>query len=399
VIKYLGSKRNLVPVLGAMARAVGARTAIDLFAGTTRVAQELKRSGLEVTAVDVATYSEILAQCFVAIDAGTVDRTAVDAAVAELSALPGKAGYFTRTFCETARFFQPKNGMRVDAIRNAIEERFRGSAEYPILLTALLLAADRVDSTTGVQMAYLKEWAPRSHRDLELRAPELLSGPGRAVRGDALQVVRDLPRADLAYVDPPYNQHRYFTNYHVWETLVRWDEPEHYGVACKRVDSRDAETKSVFNRRREMPAALRDVLATIAADVVIVSYNDEAWVSPSEIAEWLREAGHDEVRMLGFDSKRYVGAQIGIHDPLGRKVGTVSHLRNTEYVVVAGPADAVQAAVAAALECRPAGLGGPGQARFRTGAASSATRIPLSKVTTRSATSSFASGFSTLAAR
>ena len=41
------------------------------------------------------------------------------------------------------------------------------------------------------------------------------------------------------YLDPPYNQHRYFTNYHVWETLVRWDEPEHYGIACKRVDARD----------------------------------------------------------------------------------------------------------------------------------------------------------------
>ena len=52
---------------------------------------------------------------------------------------------------------------------------------------------------------------------------------------------------DLMYLDPPYNQHRYFTNYHIWETLVRWDAPEHYGIACKRIDSRDDATKSVFN--------------------------------------------------------------------------------------------------------------------------------------------------------
>lgn len=356
MIKYLGSKRNLVPVLGAMARAVGAETAVDLFAGTTRVAQELKRCEIDVTAVDIATYTEVIAQCFIATDAQTVDRDALTAALDELSALPGERGYFTATFCEDARFLQPKNGMRIDAIRTAIEQRFAGSPLYPILLTALLLAADRVDSTTGVQMAYLKQWAPRSHHDLELRVPELLPGPGRAMRGDALDVVRHLPRVDLAYVDPPYNQHRYFTNYHVWETLVRWDSPEHYGVACKRVDSRDAETKSVFNRRREMPTALRDVLTTVAADVVIVSYNDEAWVSPAEIAAWLGDAGHAKVQLLGFDSKRYVGAQIGIHDPSGRKVGKVSHLRNTEYLVVAGRADAVDAAVAAALECRPAEL-------------------------------------------
>jgi adenine-specific DNA-methyltransferase len=354
VIKYLGSKRNLVPVLGAMARAVEATTAVDLFSGTTRVAQELKRSGLHVTAVDIATYTEVLAQCFIGADADRVDHKALRTALDELSRLPGERGYFTRTFCEDARFFQPKNGMRVDALRTAIEQRYAGSSLYPILLTALLLAADRVDSTTGVQMAYLKQWAPRSHRDLELREPELLPGSGRAVRGDALEVVRDLPRVDLAYIDPPYNQHRYFTNYHVWETLVRWDEPVHYGVACKRIDSRDDGTKSVFNRRREMPAALRSVLKTVAADVVIVSYNDEAWVRPEEIADWLREAGHPEVAMLGFDSKRYVGAQIGIHDPRGRKVGTVSHLRNTEYLVVAGSAGAVEAALSSSCGATPA---------------------------------------------
>jgi adenine-specific DNA-methyltransferase len=331
-----------------MARAVGARTAVDLFAGTTRVSQELKRSGIDVTAVDIATYTEVLAQCFIATDAATINGAELRAMLDELSALPGERGYFTRTFCEDARFFQPKNGMRIDAIRSAIEARYAASRLRPILLTALMLAADRVDSTTGVQMAYLKEWAPRSHRELELRAPDLLPGPGRALRGDALEVVSGLPRTDLAYVDPPYNQHRYFTNYHVWETLIRWDAPEHYGVACKRIDSRDEQTKSVFNRRREMPTALRDVLTNLAADVVLVSYNDEAWVTPGDIAGWLRDAGHADVQLLGFDSKRYVGAQIGIHDPRGRKVGTVSHLRNTEYVVVAGSSDAVEAAVAAA---------------------------------------------------
>ena len=128
-----------------------------------------------------------------------------------------------------------------------------------------MLAADRVDSTTGVQMAYLKQWAPRSHRDLELRAPELLARPRHArFAATPRRWSTTLPRADLAYLDPPYNQHRYFTNYHVWETLVRWDEPEHYGVACKRVDARDEATKSVFNRKREMPDALRSVIVADA---------------------------------------------------------------------------------------------------------------------------------------
>jgi adenine-specific DNA-methyltransferase len=79
-----------------------------------------------------------------------------------------------------------------------------------------------------------------------------------------------------------------------------------------------------------------------------VSYNDESWVPPADIGRWLYDAGHADVAMLGFDSKRYVGAQIGIFDPAGRKVGRVSHLRNTEYVFIAGPTDLVADAVRAA---------------------------------------------------
>jgi adenine-specific DNA-methyltransferase len=206
-----------------------------------------------------------------------------------------------------------------------------------------MLAADRGDSPPGLQMAYHKEWAPRAHQDLELRRPELLPGPGATVCGDATLTVDTLPPVDLMYLDPPYNQHRYFTNYHIWETLVRWDEPEAYGVARKRIDARDESTRSVFNSKRTMPAAMADLLCRARAEVVVLSYNDESWVTADEIVAMLRDAGHEDVRMLAFDNKRYVGAQIGIFNPTGEKVGTVARLRNVEYLFVAGPAEKVEA--------------------------------------------------------
>ena len=350
MIKYLGSKRTLVPVLGDLAVGAGALTALDLFTGTTRVAQELKRRGIHVTAADVASYSTVLSDCYVATDADAVGED-LDAELARLDALPGTPGYFTETFCERSRFFQAKNGARVDAVRDAIErDHPPGSPLRPVLLTSLMLAADRVDSTTGVQMAYLKEWAPRAHRDLRLQRPDLIAGSGVTLAGDVMDTVERAPHVDLAYVDPPYNQHRYFANYHIWETLVRWDAPEHYGVACKRVDTR--ETRSVFNSRRTMPDALRRVLSAIRADVVVVSYNDESWVTAEEITDMLRTAGHDTVRLLSFDRKRYVGAQIGIYNPAGDKVGEVARLRNVEYVFVAGAADRVDAAVSSVAAAR-----------------------------------------------
>jgi adenine-specific DNA-methyltransferase len=338
VIKYLGSKRVLVPVLGELMGASGARTALDLFTGTTRVAQEFCRRGAITTAVDTASYAEVLARCFVETDVADVDPAEVADALAHLASLPPVDGYVTETFCRESRYFHPDNGQRIDAIRAGIDEHYREEPLRSILLTSLLLAADAVDSTVGLQMAYLKQWAPRALGELRLKPPVLTPGRGRAVRGDALDVVHDLPPVDLAYLDPPYNHHRYFTNYHVWETLVRWDEPEHYGIACKRVDSRDDDTRSLFNSRRTMPDALAGVVKAVDAEVVMVSFSDEGFVALDDLVEMCRARGNP-VEVLAFDHKRYVGALIGIHNPKGERVGTVSHTRNTEYVVVSAEAD------------------------------------------------------------
>jgi adenine-specific DNA-methyltransferase len=347
-IKYLGSKRRLVDVIGTLFTATGGGDALDLFTGTTRVAQELKRRGGRVTAIDRARYATVFAESAIGTDATTLDLPALDAELAALDMLPGDPGYVTRTFCHEARYFRPDNGARIDTIRDAIEDR-RGHAHFPILLTSLIEAADRVDSTTGVQMAYLKQWAPRAHQRLTLRRPDLLPGPGAAVRGDAVALLPELGAYDFAYLDPPYNQHRYEANYHVWETIVAWDAPAHYGVACKRSELADRERTSVFNRRRAMPEALRACIEGVDTRVMVVSYNDESWVELDDLVDMCR--GRGTVEVLGYDSKRYVGAQIGIHNRRGERVGAVSHLRNTEYLVVSGAAEAVERArVAASAE-------------------------------------------------
>ncbi len=268
------------------------RSAIDLFTGTTRVAQAFKAAGARVTAVDSARYANAFARCYVETDASTVDTEAIASVLEGLDRLPGRPGYVTDVFCQQARFFQPANGARIDAIREAIARDWAGSDLEPILLTSLIEAADRVDSTTGVQMAYVKQWADRSHQPLRLRMPSLLLGPGQALFGDAVAIAPTLPASDVAYLDPPYNQHRYTANYHVWETLVAWDAPAHYGVACKRTDLRDdPSTRSVFNARRDMPIALKSVIDSLDARLLVVSCSNEGWVDVDELREWCSARG------------------------------------------------------------------------------------------------------------
>ncbi|MCA9708688.1 MAG: DNA adenine methylase [Myxococcales bacterium] len=327
MIKYLGSKRVLVPQLVELVRALGeVHTFLDVFSGTARVGHAMKGAGLRVRANDHNAYAHVLAQCYVAADRDALAEPA-QRLLDELQALPPRPGYVTETFCERARYFQPKNGARIDAIRERIEALELPPDLRAVALVSLMEAADRVDSTTGVQMAYLKQWAPRAYNDLELRLPRLLPGPGDAHALDAQELVQRYA-ADVVYLDPPYNQHKYLGNYHVWETLVRWDAPPAYGVAQKRIDCKTR--RSPFNSRRQIEPAMRALIDAAQARWLLVSFNNEGFISRDQMLQLLSRRGPVDVMEIAYD--RYVGAKIGIYNPQGEKVGQVGHLKNVEYL-------------------------------------------------------------------
>jgi len=338
VIKYLGSKRLLLPKILALVGETRATSALDLFSGTARVGHALKRQGIRVHANDHNAYAGTLATCYVAADRGRWLKRA-ERLIRELDALPGESGWFTETYCVRARYFKPENGARIDAIRERIAALGLEPQLQAIVLTSLMEAADRVDSTTGVQMAFLKQWAARAENPLRLRVPEILPGPGSASCLDAREAAERF-EADVAYLDPPYNQHSYLGNYHVWESLVRWDKPEVYGIANKRIDVR--ERGSRFNRRGQIGPALGELIAAVRARTLIVSFNDEGYVSREEMRAQLAARG--SVREVEIPYRRYVGARIGIYNPRGEKVGTPGRLVNVERLFIATDAVATRRA-------------------------------------------------------
>jgi len=342
MVKYLGSKRTLLPaILGAVDTIPGDGPVLDLFSGTSRVGHALKRLGRRVIANDHNAYAHTLAGCYIQADAEDHLPDA-EMLIAELNRLalptrdpPGPPDPFTQTYCIDSRFFHPDNGPRITAVRNAIAAKGLDPELESILLTSLIEAADRVDSTTGVQMAYLKSWAARALKPLELRVPALLpraaGGKGRAVCHDALAAAKlHGHEAHIAYIDPPYNQHSYLGNYHIWETLVRWDHPEVYGTARKRTDCRTR--TSAFNSKPGCLPALAALLDALPTPNLIVSFSNEGYINRADMEKLLAARG--TVRTLEHDHKRYVGAQIGIYNPQGLKTGTVSHLRNTEFLYI-----------------------------------------------------------------
>ncbi|MCP4094551.1 MAG: DNA methyltransferase [Planctomycetes bacterium] len=336
MIKYLGSKRLLIPAIVEVVQdMLPSGTVLDLFSGTSRVGHALKEADYRVVSNDVNQYAATLARCYVECDHEALAEQA-QRWINKLQDTTPKAGWFTETYCEQSRFFKPENGAHIEAIRNAIAEADLEPQLKAVLLVSLMEAADRVDSTTGLQMAYLKSWAPRASNALQLRLPKLLPQPTHgaceAWCSEAVDAAARF-RGDLAYLDPPYNQHSYLGNYHIWETLVRWDQPEVYGVACKRIDCR--ERRSAFNSRPAFAGAFREVVEALAGKQLLVSFSDEGYLQRSQLEEIL--GAHGKVSVIERDHPRYVGARIGIHNPQGKRVGKVSHVRNREFLFKVQP--------------------------------------------------------------
>ena len=321
MIKYLGSKRRLVPVLGLIAGAGGADRGRPVHrhdAGrpgvqAPRAARHRGRHGTLRRGVRPLLHR--------APTPARVDPTGSAEALAGWTRCPADRGYVTETFCERARFFQPQNGRPHRRIRDAIVVDHAEIAARPGAADSLIEAADRVDSTTGVQMAYLKKWAPRAHNRSSCAAPALLAGPPARRCG---ATPSSWSRARLASTwrtsirrTTSTGTSRTTTSGRRWS---RWDAPAHYGIACKRVDARDGSDESPFNSRRTMPAALAAVIARVRCRGRggLVQRRGVGHAR-SDHATGCVEAGHGASRRSRSTRRRYVGAQIGIHNPAARR--------------------------------------------------------------------------------
>ena len=154
-------------------------------------------------------------------------------------------------------------------------------------------------------MAYVKQWAPRSYRPLELRVPTLLVGGGRAVRGDALEVAatrrRVRPRLPRPAVQPAPLLHE----------LPRVGDARRVGCARSTTASRASGSTPASRPRRlrstpsaSMPDALRAVVRDVRARVLVLSYNDESWVELDELREMCAVRGAVEVLGLRLEAVR-----------------------------------------------------------------------------------------------
>lgn len=328
-IKYIGSKAALLTEIITFVEEqcpTGLpKTLIDVFTGTTRVAQAFRGKGWQLSSSDLSWASEAYAHAFLLRTAESGAR--IPAFIERLRALAGTPGWITTNYCDVIsavgagviKMWKPENGRKADAIRDQIHGWLQTGEctqhEAMILVACLIFALDKVDSSVGVQQAYLKTWAARASNPLELVDLPFPPGPiGRHTVGNALTITYE--PATVAYIDPPYSAHSYSTYYHIWDSITRWDKPAVGLKTNRRIDrvssaaEYDESMSSAWNSKRTALASFLTLIERLPARFVLVSYNDESLVPLDTLVASLR-ATYTSVVVKMIPYKRNIMAQIG----------------------------------------------------------------------------------------
>lgn len=307
-IKYTGSKLKILPYILRTISNLDVHSALDAFSGTTRVSQAFSQIGFDTTANDLSEWSQVFATCYLLADKpDSYFQSIID----ELNALPGYRGWFSEYYGsespEGKRPFQMKNTMRLDAIRDKIEQLKLSWEDKCVLLTSLILAMDAVDNTLGHYAAYLSGWSPRSYNDICLKLPHRfpITTKNKVLKDDAFNAVVEYH--DLVYLDPPYGSNnekmppsrvRYSAYYHIWKTIVLNDKPALFGKANRREDTRDNVHPSIFEEYRKNETgnfiamqAIDDLIRKTNAHYILLSYSSGGRATKKELFDIIHSHG------------------------------------------------------------------------------------------------------------
>lgn len=296
-MNYIGSKYSLLDFIETtIAEVTGYKDGDnyvfgDLFAGTGIVGQAYKAKGCTVISNDIQYYSYVLNKHYIEnipeLDNGLLDI---------LNGLEPVEGFIYKNYCEGSgsgrNYFTNENGKKCDAVRIELE-RLRTTGEisdqlYFYYLASLVNSIDKYANTASVYGAFLKHIKKSAQKEFQLELLPVISGAvGKAYNEDINELVKRIS-GDVLYLDPPYNTRQYCSNYHVLETIAKYDNPILSGVTGLR-DS--FEQKSKFCSKRTVYDTFEGLIKTAQFKYIFLSYNNEGLMTLDTIKEIMSKYG------------------------------------------------------------------------------------------------------------
>lgn len=338
-MRYIGNKENIVEKIHALLRANGVEGErfFDLFAGTTGVGRYYKQLGYQVYSSDIMYlsfclqkayienneqphYSKLIAHLSSDIQPTSLFSTPLEMILLYLDGIKPLQGFIysnytpdgTRHLNTPRLYFTGENGAKIDAIRTQIEEWKKvdliDENEYYILLACLLESVSFYANVAGVYAAFYKKWDPRAVKPLRLRPIPIYNNDrtNRVYNADSLSILKDID-TDILYLDPPYNERQYLPNYHVLETIARYDNPSIKGITGIRPYNQE---KSVFCNAKGALTALKEIVETAKYKTLVLSYNSEGIMKQEDIISLLSNYG--KVLLEQFEYSRFKSNNNGL---------------------------------------------------------------------------------------
>lgn len=331
--RLIGSKRNILADISGVIEKEGivGEKFFDVFSGSSSVGRYFKKE-YSINSNDSLYFSYVLQRVLIVLNEypkfenlripnlplDPVHR--INQILEFLNDIEGKEGFIFEHYTPASKeidgverkYFSEENGKKIDSIRMLIEVWFNDKQinedEYFYLMASLLMAVQKVSNISGTYGAYNKFWDPRAKKPLNLKFINVISSKfgHKAYNQDSFDIL-DKIHCDIAYIDPPYNQRQYITNYHILETIARYDNCKILGKTGIR--SYTTKEKSKFCSKRTVDSALLRLFNELRVKCIILSYNSEGLLSKDEIIGLMEAADLKGIRFYEFPYRRFKSQQ------------------------------------------------------------------------------------------
>ena len=332
LITYIGNKRALLGFIGDGVKKVQKKlcksklTIFDAFSGSGIVARYFKQFSELLVVNDLENYSAVINRCYLS-NQNEIDLNLLRGYYKDICGEASrhlKAGIISELYAPKDDgdikpgervFYTPRNAMYIDTVRQLIDTI---PSEYRDFFLAPLLSEASIHvNTSGVFKGFYKNRETgigqfggmnrdallRITKDMRLPFPVFSNFSCETIvrNGDANEVIKDLPEVDLAYLDPPYNQHPYGSNYFMLNLIVDYRHPE---STSKISGIPENWNRSNYNKQKYALRALAELVENIKAKYVMISFNSEGFIGIDQMKDMLERIGQVQVLETKYNAFR-----------------------------------------------------------------------------------------------
>ena len=305
-MNYIGSKYKLLSfiketIYKVVGKDLSTQIFCDLFAGTGVVGRSFKTEVKQIISNDIEYYSYVLNKNYI----GNHIPFEYQPYLYELNSVEGTEGFIFREDSGKGaagrNYFKELNGKRIDAIRQTIEqwkkENHITENVYYFLLASLLENADKVANTASVYGAFLKHLKKSAQKDLYLDPALFVENQNEhLVFNEDSNILITKISGDILYLDPPYNQREYGANYHLLNTIAKYDTFAPQGKTGLR-----SYQKSAYCKKNKVQEAFEKLIKEAQFRYIFLSYNNEGLMPVEMIRNIMQYYGKYDLQSTQYN--------------------------------------------------------------------------------------------------